>query len=105
MNIPINQIYIYIIDITLITFVIRGVYNKTTFIDDLTQWLYLKLNKGKDWMYKPLSKPFGCAFCMNFWIVFIYSMFYFVHQTRSIVFRIREKSIKILGSKTIKNKI
>lgn len=35
----------------------------------------------------------------------IYSMFYFVHQTRSIVFRIREKSIKILGSKTIKNKI
>lgn len=77
MNIPINEYIIYIIDITLITFVIRGIYNKTTFIDDLTQWLYLKLNKGKEWMYKPMSKPFGCAFCMNFWIVFIYSMFYF----------------------------
>lgn len=77
MNIPINEYIIYIIDITLITFVVRGIYNKTTFIDDLTQWLYLKLNKGKEWMYKPMSKPFGCAFCMNFWIVFIYSMFYF----------------------------
>ena len=77
MNIPINELYIYIIDITLITFVVRGIYNKTTFIDDFTQWLYLKLNKGKNWQYKPLTKPFGCAFCMNFWIVFIYSMFYF----------------------------
>lgn len=77
MNIPINQYIIYIIDITLITFVVRGIYNKTTFIDDFTQWLYVKLNKGKDWMYKPLTKPFGCAFCMNFWIVFIYSIFYF----------------------------
>lgn len=76
MNIPINGLYIYIIDITLITFVVRGIYNKTTFVDDLTQWLYLKLNKGKKWLYKPMSKPFGCAFCMNFWIVFIYSMFY-----------------------------
>ena len=76
MNIPINEYIIYIIDIILITFVVRGIYNKTTFVDDLTQWLYVKLNKGKDWMYKPLSKPFGCAFCMNFWIVFIYSMFY-----------------------------
>ncbi len=76
MNISINELCIYIIDITLITFVVRGIYNKTAFVDDFTQWLYLKLNKGKQWLYKPMAKPFGCAFCMNFWIVFIYSMFY-----------------------------
>jgi hypothetical protein len=68
------EILIYIIDIVLIMFIINYVWNVSTFIIDLTQFLYEKLNKGKKYMYQPLIKPFGCSSCMVFWVIFIYSL-------------------------------
>lgn len=49
--------------------------NHSGFIVSLSEWLYTRLNKNKQWLGQMIPKPWSCALCMTFWVTLIIGLF------------------------------
>lgn len=62
--------------ILMIMTVIIVTYETSGFMDAISKTIYEWTHPGKKWLYQPLMKPFGCAYCMNFHSIWIYLFFF-----------------------------
>lgn len=97
-----------ILNCFLITFVITTIIDISGFITDFSKLVYKILNPGKEYQYQIIGKPFGCSYCLSFWIIFIYLSFFnfpFIYAiATACVFTYLQILIKIILIK-INNKL
>ena len=66
-----------ILNCFLIVFIITTIIDISGFIIDFSKLVYKILNPSKEYQYQLIGKPFGCSYCLSFWVILIYLSFHF----------------------------